>query len=205
MVRSNCVQIETRTSEIGTGNGTGGVPMDPAIYGHPGCVDTRHLGPDTRDPAPGIDRAIRSSGAFSVPYSRPDPGRNTHWQTPENFSKIRWSLPAGNSMSLESGQAMGHAHHRNHRCAGGHRSPVSGGGCQVPGDRSQVPGVGSHVSGIPVAGICDGRRKTGDGASHGLGIAHDRMGTHGVPWPVPIAECLVFGALLEQPHCGAYA
>jgi len=31
---------------------------------------------------------------------------------------------------------MGHAHHRIHRCAGGHRS-------RVPGLRSQVSGVGS--------------------------------------------------------------
>ncbi len=47
---------------------------------------------------------------------------------------------------------------------------------RVSGPRCQVPGVR------------DGRRKTGDGASHGLGIAHDRMGTHGVPFPVLISE-----------------
>ncbi len=50
------------------------------------------------------------------------------------------------------------------------------------GLRSRGAGVGSQVSGIR-----DGRRKTADGASHGRGIAHDRMGTHSVPWPVPIA------------------
>ncbi len=88
---------------------------------------------------------------------------------------------------LGSGQAMGHAHHRIHRCAGGHRSPVPGVRCRVPGVRCQVSGLRSQVSGMQVSGVRDGRQKTGDGASHGRGIAHDRMGTHGVPWPVSIS------------------
>ena len=45
-----------------------------------------------------------------------------------------------------------------------------------------TPGLRCQVSGVR-----DGRRKTGDVASHGRGIVHDRMGTHGVPWPVPIS------------------
>ncbi len=53
---------------------------------------------------------------------------------------------------------------------------------QVSGLRSRVPGVGFRV-----AGIRDGRRKTGDGASHGPGTSHGRMGTHDVPLPVPIS------------------
>ncbi len=58
--------------------------------------------------------------------------------------------------------------------------PVSGPGCRVPGLRSQV-------SGIQVSGIRNGRQETGDGASHGPGTSHGRMGTHGIPWPVPIS------------------
>ena len=71
---------------------------------------------------------------------------------------------------LGSGQEMGHENYRIYRCAGGHRS--------------QVPGVGGQV-----AGIRDGRRKTGDRASHGPGTSHGRIGTHGVPLPVPIPVC----------------
>ncbi len=44
--------------------------------------------------------------------------------------------------TLGSGQAMGHAHHRIHRYAGGHRSPVPGVGCQVPGVGLSGTGAG---------------------------------------------------------------
>ena len=69
--------------------------------------------------------------------------------------------------------------------------------CQVSGLRSQVSGLRSRVSGVR-----DGRRKTGDGAFHGRGIAHDRMGTHGVSWPVSIADSGVSGLFVV--HIGTH-
>ncbi len=55
--------------------------------------------------------------------------------------------------------------------------PVSGPGCRVSG-------LGSQVSGgrYPGRGTEDRGRGT-----HGRGIAYDRMGTHDVPWPVPVS------------------
>ena len=77
---------------------------------------------------------------------------------------------------LGSGQAMGHAHHRFHRCTGGHRSRVPGVGSQVPGLRSRVSGprcqvFRSQVPGVRCRGILDGglsRGAMGHGVSHCL-------------------------------------
>ncbi len=57
-----------------------------------------------------------------------------------------------------------------------------------------TPGVGSRVPGIR-----DGRRKTGDGASHGSGILHGRMGTHGVPAADRHQKCM--GLLSGPAEC----